>query len=425
MHELAIRGFAGPLGTSPWYHAQSRSPGQTRPAYDRAKRLLDLAVGIAVMPFVLLILGLCALAIMLESRGRVFVHEQWTGAGGHPFDTWKLRTTAANRAVTTEVGTDSLGHACFGQIDDPQLTRLGRVLRTLRIDQLPRIFNVLRGEMSLVGPRPTSLAAEQHALWHTARFDMKPGITGYWQISDRDDLGFDECLRLDIAYVRNHTLALDVEILLRTVAVVVRSGRTLVKRALDIAVAGVLLVILAPAMLVIATAIQWTSPGPIFFRQVRIGKRGRPFEIIKFRTMRGDAESVLATNPTLHATYVANDFKLPPESDPRITPFGRWLRITSLDELPQLFNVLRGEMSLVGPRPIVPAELAHYGNRSAKFYSVLPGLTGAWQVMGRCELRYPERCDVELEYIRTWSLREDLFILVRTVGAVLSRRGAV
>ncbi|MBA2244400.1 MAG: sugar transferase [Gemmatimonadetes bacterium] len=278
--------------------------------------------------------------------------------------------------------------------------------------------------MSLVGPRPTPLSAESYRLWHTARLEVKPGITGLWQISDRSNLSFDDCSRLDIAYIRNRTVGLDAKILLQTIGVVVSSGSPVLKRVLDIAISAVLLLLLAPLMLIIAAAIRWTSPGPVLFRQVRVGKNGRLFKIIKFRTMRSDAEAALTADPVLYAAYVANDYKLPPESDPRITPQGRWLRKTSLDELPQLFNVLRGEMSLVGPRPVVPNEIAHYGDRAAKFCSVPPGLTGAWQVFGRSDLHYPARCDVELAYVQTWSLSQDLVILFKTVGAVLSGRGA-
>jgi lipopolysaccharide/colanic/teichoic acid biosynthesis glycosyltransferase len=198
-----------------------------------------------------------------------------------------------------------------------------------------------------------------------------------------------------------------------------------IKRDLDVLLAAALLLISAPLMLTLAAAIRATSPGPAFFRQDRIGRYGNPFGIFKFRTMRSDAEAVLAADPTLYAAYVANDYKLAQDRDPRVTPLGRWLRRTSLDELPQLLNVLRGEMSLVGPRPIVAAEIAHYGDRAHIFQAAMPGLTGAWQVAGRSDVRYPERCDVELEYVRNWSLPRDIRILLATVRQVVAGRGAV
>lgn len=185
-----------------------------------------------------------------------------------------------------------------------------------------------------------------------------------------------------------------------------------------------MLVLSAPLLLFLCVMIRLTSPGPVVFRQKRLGRYGREFSCLKFRSMRADAEQVLRQDPALYREYFENDYKLPPERDPRITPIGRWLRKTSLDELPQLFNVLRGEMSLVGPRPVVPPEIEEYGDRAEEFLSVLPGVTGAWQVSGRSELPYPERADVELAYVREWSLWLDIQILFKTAIVVLKREGA-
>jgi exopolysaccharide production protein ExoY len=121
---------------------------------------------------------------------------------------------------------------------------------------------------------------------------------------------------------------------------------------------------------------------------------------------------------------VENDYKLPPDEDPRVTRIGRFLRHTSLDELPQLFNVLFGHMSLVGPRPVVPEEIAHYGSDARIFQAVKPGLTGHWQVSGRSEVAYPERAQLDIDYINNWSVGKDLAILAGTVSAVIKRRGA-
>jgi lipopolysaccharide/colanic/teichoic acid biosynthesis glycosyltransferase len=140
--------------------------------------------------------------------------------------------------------------------------------------------------------------------------------------------------------------------------------------------------------------------------------------------MCAEAEALLENDPALRAEYLANGFKLPTHGDRRVTALGRVLRTTSLDELPQFWNVLRGEMSLVGPRPIVPEELAHYGPHHAVLCSVRPGVTGAWAVGGRSRIGYPARAQIELEYVRGWSLRRDFVILARTVGVVLQRHGA-
>jgi lipopolysaccharide/colanic/teichoic acid biosynthesis glycosyltransferase len=140
--------------------------------------------------------------------------------------------------------------------------------------------------------------------------------------------------------------------------------------------------------------------------------------------MRCDAEEALLKDPALHRKYVENHYKLPPDQDPRITTSGRFLRRTSLDEIPQLINVLLGHMSLVGPRPIVPAEIEHYGGVAPLFLSLKPGMTGVWAVSGRSGVGYPDRAHMELKYIRNWALTSDVRILLRTLPAVLQSRGA-
>lgn len=198
----------------------------------------------------------------------------------------------------------------------------------------------------------------------------------------------------------------------------------LVKRAFDVPLAVVLTLIALPLMAIVAVAIYLSSPGPILFRQKRLGRGGEPFPCLKFRSMRADAEKILMSDPDLYERYRINGYKLPAEEDPRIHPVGAFLRRTSLDELPQLFNVIAGHMSLVGPRPIVPAELEEYGDARESFLSAYPGITGWWQVSGRSELPYPERAYLELEYVERWSPLLDLRILSQTVPAVLARRGA-
>src|SRR5208283_5518919 len=198
-----------------------------------------------------------------------------------------------------------------------------------------------------------------------------------------------------------------------------------VKRTIDLVVSAVLLIALSPVMAAIAAAIKLASPGTVLFRQRRLGLNGKPFTLYKFRTMRADAEKILKNSPSLYAKFLENNFKLPKGEDPRLAPLGRFLRAASLDELPQLFNVLIGEMSLVGPRPIVPHEAVQYGDSAMLFMSAKPGMTGNWQVNGRSEIaEYEKRVELDLEYIRDQSIGKDLEILLRTVPAVLRRRGA-
>jgi lipopolysaccharide/colanic/teichoic acid biosynthesis glycosyltransferase len=203
-----------------------------------------------------------------------------------------------------------------------------------------------------------------------------------------------------------------------------RGRQLLLKRMLDLvgSIAG--LIVLAPFMALIALAIRIDSRGPAVFSQQRVGLGGRPFRCFKFRSMKADAEQLLHSDEGLLDEYRRNHFKLPEERDPRLTRVGRLLRKASLDELPQLWNVLVGEMSLVGPRPVVPEELNHYGDGAFLFLSLKPGMTGAWAVQGRSHVGYPDRVDIELAYIREWSLGADLGILLQTIPAVLERRGA-
>jgi exopolysaccharide biosynthesis polyprenyl glycosylphosphotransferase len=193
------------------------------------------------------------------------------------------------------------------------------------------------------------------------------------------------------------------------------------KRALDVVVAGIGLLVLAPAFLVVAVAVRATSPGPVFFRQVRLGHHGRLFRIVKFRTMVVDAErqraELLARNEASGPLFKIRD-------DPRVTPIGRFLRRTSIDELPQLWNVVRGDMSIVGPRPALPAEAAAWEPPLHRRLCVRPGITGLWQVSGRSDASFGEYSRLDLRYVDNWSLPTDLAILARTVPVVLAQRGA-
>jgi undecaprenyl-phosphate galactose phosphotransferase len=197
------------------------------------------------------------------------------------------------------------------------------------------------------------------------------------------------------------------------------------KRGFDIAAASLLLFLSAPLMLAISLLIV-RDGGPALYQHRRIGARGKTFPCMKFRTMHIDSEAmlkdILARDPSAAAEWAATQ-KL--RDDPRITGIGQVLRRTSLDELPQLLNVLRGQMSLVGPRPIVTAEIAFYGTQIADYYEARPGITGLWQVSGRSDTSYPRRVQLDVWYVRNWTLWHDIAILLKTIPAVLQRRGAV
>lgn len=196
------------------------------------------------------------------------------------------------------------------------------------------------------------------------------------------------------------------------------------KRAIDIIGALIGLVLTFPVFLIIGFVYLLMDPGPVIFKQARMGKNGKKFKIYKFRTMVVNAEEKLRADQILYKKYIENNYKLEPEEDPRITALGRFLRKTSLDELPQLFNVLKGEMSLVGPRPVVEEELREYRHKVQDFLSVKPGVTGYWQTSGRSNVGYPDRVELEMHYVYNQSIWFDLKILLKTVWVVLIKRGA-
>lgn len=196
-----------------------------------------------------------------------------------------------------------------------------------------------------------------------------------------------------------------------------------IKRAIDVVGATIGLTLLSPVIAAVSALIMLDSPGPVLFSHQRLGKGGCRFNCLKFRSMRVDAERALLDDETLRERYIANSYKIPTDQDPRVTRIGRFLRKTSLDEVPQLWNVLMGDMSLVGPRPIIDEEAQHYEDTLEELLSVRPGLSGAWAVHGRSRVGYPERATIELEYARQWTVFGDLRILLRTPWAVVTGRG--
>lgn len=194
------------------------------------------------------------------------------------------------------------------------------------------------------------------------------------------------------------------------------------KRFLDFTLSLIALILLWPLFLLIALIIKWDDPGPVFYLSTRIGKWGKPFSFPKFRTMYVNADKAKAKleKDQLHT----NDPTFKMKKDPRVTPVGRILRKTSLDELPQLWNVLKGEMSLVGPRPPIPEEVAKYSLRQRQRLDIIPGLTCFWQVSGRSDLSFDQQVRLDVDYIKSQNFWTDVKILLKTIPAVLSGRGA-
>jgi exopolysaccharide biosynthesis polyprenyl glycosylphosphotransferase len=198
-------------------------------------------------------------------------------------------------------------------------------------------------------------------------------------------------------------------------------GRRIAKGCADRAVSAVAVLILLPLLVAIGLAVRLTSRGPALFRQTRHGLHGREFTVLKFRTMTRDAESLRASVSHLNVHSTGHLFKV--ENDPRVTPLGRWLRRTSLDELPQLVNVLLGQMSLVGPRPLPTTDTPYDGEARRRLF-VKPGLTGLWQISGRADLGWDEAVGLDLRYVENWSLALDALIIWKTLFVVVKRSGA-
>jgi exopolysaccharide production protein ExoY len=201
-------------------------------------------------------------------------------------------------------------------------------------------------------------------------------------------------------------------------------ARSKAKRCLDLALTIAVLPLALVAGTVIAVLVASTSRGSVFFLQERVGLGGRSFRMVKFRTMLPDAEQVLREDPDLWSTYVDNDFKLPTVSDPRLTTVGRWLRRWSLDELPQVLNVLTGSMSWVGPRPVTPDQLEDWGPDSEAYLSLRPGITGWWQINGRSDIQSMDRIAYDGDYLESWNFWLDVRILARTPLKVFHGKGA-
>lgn len=324
-------------------------------------------------------------------------------------------------------------------------------LRRTALDNMPKIINVLKGEMTIVGPQPYLVKdKERMGTYYNRIIQMKPGITGISQISLIKDKSFESRLDNDIRYFYQKNLWTDLKILLITSVITVPTrnkgeilgylnftvkdiGRSILKginrffkRLIDICGAIVGIAILIPLTAVVAI-INFVSGdrGPLFYSQERIGKNGKHFKMYKFRSMVVGADDILKElleNDEEARREYTKYKKL--KNDPRVTKIGKILRKTSLDEFPQFLNVLKGEMSLVGPRPYLLREVEEMEN----YYNIViqhkPGVTGLWQVEGRSETTFKKRLDIDLKYHRNNSVTKDIEILVKTVTKVLKNEGA-
>ena len=386
-------------------------------------------------------------------NGPVFYTQKRIGKNGKLFKMYKFRTMVNNAdEILAEMLQDreiSKEYEKYRKLrNDPRLTKFGKVLREKSLDEFPQFINVLKGEMSIVGPRPYMPdEAERMGEYYKYITSHKPGITGVYQIAGNERVEFNDRLDMDVRYHYRKGLLLDFKIALITMLVTLRrketydigemaldtlgfisNGLTLfVKRIIDIIGAIVGITILIPL-----TAIVWImnkvnkEDGPLFYSQERIGKNGKHFKMYKFRSMVVGADEILKK-------MLEGDEELRKEfeetrklkNDPRITKIGKILRKTSLDEFPQFINVLKGEMALVGPRAVVDGEIEKFGVHKKEVLSVKPGITGYWAANGRSDTSYEERVEMETFYANNMSLMLDTEILAKTVISVVKKEGAV
>lgn len=342
--------------------------------------------------------------------------------------------------------------------------RIGKNGKTFRLYKLntdapfsefAQFINILVGNMTLVGPRPyTEEEIPKMGTYYNVIIKSKPGLTGVYQISGKRKITFEERLDLDLRYLFNSSIKLNIKILLITIFVTARKDRTefydnviynsatpektifnyienkltlFFKRIIDIVGSLVGIAFLIPLTIIVGTInLIFKENGPLFYSQERIGKNGKKFKMYKYRSMVVDADKklvkILEENEELRKEFFETR-KL--KNDPRITKIGKFLRKTSLDEFPQFINVLKGEMSLVGPRAVIDGEIELFGDQKDKFLSVKPGITGYWAANGRSNTTYQERVEMEVYYAENMSILLDLKILFKTVFSVVKADGAV
>ena len=359
----------------------------------------------------LIVWGLAVLTIVWGRMLTRFVLQQWglwirpTIIIGHGEN-----ATEAAIALQSEA---RMGFEVAGYVDvdqpQPQLKLNGRTLKNIQeleeLAALPGIQWVIALEHAQADQREHWLRILSQ--WGATDISVIPAMRGV------------PLYGTDMAHFFSHEVAL-----LRVRNNLRRWPARLTKRLFDTSLAALLIMLLSPLMLCIAVALKLEG-GSVFFAHVRVGKKGKRFNCFKFRSMVPNADqaltNLLESNPDLQAQW-HKEHKL--KDDPRISPLGEFLRRTSMDELPQLFNVLKNEMSLVGPRPIVEEELEKYGLEKSYYLMVRPGMTGLWQVSGRNDVDYDTRVYLDAWYVKNWSLWYDLAILVKTFKVVLLRRGA-
>lgn len=419
------------------------------------KRIFEIIV--SIVGLILLVPLTIIVAIknaVNKDFGPIFYTQERIGKNGKIFKMYKFRTMGLDADEKLEkILEDDKRKEEYKKYkklnNDPRITKTGAFLRRTGLDELPQMLNVFKGEMSIVGPRPY-MPVEQAEMgtYYSYIIQHKPGITGISQISGKARMEFVDRMDMDLRYHYKRNFLLDIKIALITMLVTLKRRETYTdvgiqvndlaeeiskkltlatKRLIDICGALVGIAILLPLTVVVAI-INFVSKenGPLFYSQKRIGKNGKYFKMYKFRSMVVGADEILkkllAENEDLRKEFEETR-KL--QDDPRITKVGRFLRKTSLDEFPQFINVLKGEMSLVGPRAVIDGEIEKFGEHKEEVLSVKPGITGYWAANGRSNTSYDERVEMETYYANNISILLDIQILFKTVISVIKKEGAI
>lgn len=419
------------------------------------KRIFEIIV--SIVGLILLVPLTIIVAIknaVNKDFGPIFYTQERIGKDGKIFKMYKYRTMGLDADEKLEkILEDDKRKEEYKKYkklnNDPRITKTGAFLRRTGLDELPQMLNVFKGEMSIVGPRPY-MPVEQAEMgtYYSYIIQHKPGITGISQISGKARMEFVDRMDMDLRYHYKRNFLLDIKIALITMLVTLKRRETYTdvgiqvndlaeeiskkltlatKRLIDICGALVGIAILLPLTVVVAI-INFVNKenGPLFYSQKRIGKDGKYFKMYKFRSMVVGADEILKKlleeNEDLRKEFEETR-KL--QDDPRITKVGRFLRKTSLDEFPQFINVLKGEMSLVGPRAVIDGEIEKFGEHKEEVLRVKPGITGYWAANGRSNTSYDERVEMETYYANNISILLDIQILLKTVISVIKKEGAV
>lgn len=418
------------------------------------KRLTDILLGLILLPVFLMVFVIAWIFNLFESPGTVLIRRIRVGKNGHRFYQYRFRIYRLD--ADEKIRAKKL-----------PLTAIGTFLKVMHLDGLPEILNVLSSEMSFFGPKAPSLPEFlKMSTKQRGNLSVPPGIVGYW--SSEKSKSSSEIAAMDQEYVSDWNIVKDLSIFMTMFFryITLQSSRRFTraeaeeelafirdyniermpmeydrsaytekktpsfmaylgfKRLVDILLSAAGIIILSPVMLVIAILVIADDGGTPLYGHERIGLHGRKIRVYKFRSMRMDAGDLEKLLTPEQLSQYQREFKI--DNDPRILKLGRFLRKTSLDELPQLFNILGGSMSIIGPRPIVMEETEKYGNMIAKFLSAKPGLTGYWQAYARNNATYEtgERQKMEMYYIDHQNLWTDIKIFFKTFISVFTKQGA-